>query len=131
MPRPETESFINALHALEEKGDVEPLAERFTVDAALTNMARTEHGHDGVRQFWSGYRHQFGRIRSTFSKVIESDAHAVLVWTSRGTLARGQPIEYRGVSVLTWRADKVARFETFYDSAAFVEPKAAHGASGA
>jgi hypothetical protein len=46
-----------------------------------------------------------------------------LVWTSDGALKGGHPIRYRGTSILEVEGDKVRRFETIYDSAAFVRPE--------
>lgn len=119
MTRTRAESFIAALQALEEEGDVEPIVACFAADAALSDLSRTEHGREGARRFWASYRQQFDSVHSTVSRVIETDNHSVLLWRARGALRQGRRIEYRGVSVLTLRGDEVARFETFYDSAAF------------
>lgn len=115
---------MSAVHELERGGDVEPLLACFGPEATLSNLALTEQGREGARRFWSAYRHQFGEIRSEFTDVIEQKNSTVLVWTARGTLTNGKPIEYRGTSILTWREDRVERFESIYDSAAFLREPA-------
>lgn len=119
-----TERFILALHDLEQNATLEPLLECFSGDCALSNLAHSEHGKEGARRFWTLYREQFADIRSNFSDVIETAGYSVLVWTAEGRLHHGQPIKYRGASILGWRDDRVARFETIYDSAAFVREQA-------
>lgn len=122
---PVTRAFIDALHRLEQSGDVEPMVAQFAADAELVNLARHDAGNDGARTFWQRYRQQFGEIESRFSRIIETGSDAVLVWRSRGSLSQGRPIDYRGVSLLSLRDGKVARFETVYDSAAFQQPQGA------
>ena len=48
MTRTRAESFIAALQALEEQGDVEPIVACFAADAALSDLSRTEHGREGA-----------------------------------------------------------------------------------
>ena len=124
MPAPATERFMSALERLEATGDADPLVGCFTPDAALSNLSMRQEGEEGARHFWSAYRRQFGEIRSSFTEVIEADGRSALVWTAKGSLASGQPIEYRGASFLLWQGDRVCRFETIYDSAAFVRQPA-------
>jgi ketosteroid isomerase-like protein len=78
----------------------------------------------GARHFWQTYLDQFDEIRSEFSHLIEADGQAALVWTSKGALKGGRPIAYRGVSIVEHDGGKVHRFETVYDSAAFLREKA-------
>lgn len=119
MPTPATERFMAALDGLEATGDAGPLAACFTADASLANLSTREHGEDGARRFWTSYRRQFRDVRSTFTEVIEADGRSALVWTSKGSLPNGEPIEYRGASFLVWQGERVCRFETIYDSTAF------------
>ncbi|MBP1807150.1 nuclear transport factor 2 family protein [Rubellimicrobium aerolatum] len=118
------QTFANALQETEESRDPEPLVRLFAEDAELRNLAIAHQGIDGARQFWETYLHQFESIRSEFSHLIESEGQAALVWTSDGTMKDGRPISYRGVSVIEFAEGKVRRFETIYDSAAFVRPEA-------
>jgi len=42
---------------------------------------------------------------------------AVLEWVSRGALANGEPVAYKGVTVLETDAGRICRCRTYYDSA--------------
>ena len=115
--------FARALQETETSRDPAPLLALFSEDCELSNLALTESGPDGARVFWNTYLAQFDAIRSEFSHLIESGDHAALAWTSEGTLKGGEPIRYRGVSLLEIAGDRVRRFETVYDSAAFLRPE--------
>ena len=123
------QTFADSLQRTEDTRDPEPLVRLFSEDAELHNLAISHQGLDGARQFWDTYLQQFKSIRSEFSHLIESDGQAALVWTSKGTLKDGHPITYRGVSVIEFDGDKVHRFETVYDSAAFLRTEAPTKAS--
>lgn len=116
------QTFADTLQRIEETRDPEPLVALFADAAELHNLAFGEAGLEGARRFWQTYLDQFDSIRSEFSHLIEHDGQAALVWTSTGALKGGHPITYRGVSILEVEGDKVRRFETVYDSAAFVRP---------
>lgn len=118
------QSFAEALRRTEESRDPEPLLRLFAEGAELRNLALSEQGPEGARRFWRTYLDQFDRIRSDFTQMIEQDGKAALAWTSEGTLRGGHPIRYRGVSLLETEGGKVRRFETVYDSAAFLRPDA-------
>ena len=122
--------FAESLQRTEETRDPEHLARLFAEEAELHNLAIAHHGIEGARQFWHTYLGQFDSIRSTFSHLIEADGQAALVWTSDGALKGGRPITYRGVSVIEFANDKVTRFETIYDSAAFLREEAQTEAAG-
>ncbi len=116
------ERFMHTLQQIEDSGDVEPLVAMFTEDAELVNLAMTEplKGHDGARRFWQKYLSVFERIHSQFTHVVEGDRAAVLEWISEGALSNGEPVKYRGVSVIEIDNDRVCRFRTYYDSAVFL-----------
>ncbi len=118
------QTFADSLQRTEETRDPEHLVRLFADDAELHNLAIAHHGLDGARTFWETYLAQFDRIRSEFSHLIEADGQAALVWTSTGAMKSGEPITYRGVSILEFSGDKVHRFETVYDSAAFLKQEA-------
>jgi hypothetical protein len=126
--RKAADMFMNALHELEESGDVEAIAGCFTDDAKLTALVahRAHEGVEGVKQFWREYLKPFGRIHSEFHGVKTGANHAVLEWTGQGTLKKDGGTErdmtYDGCTLLefTDEGDKVRRFRTYYDSAAFV-----------
>ena len=120
--RPVAERFMTALQAFESGGDADPLVGLFREDAECVSLAHAERGRDGVRRFWEEYRRAFATVRSEFTAALFADAGASLEWTSEGTLPTGAPITYRGVSILEVDGDRVSRFRTYYDSAAFVAP---------
>jgi ketosteroid isomerase-like protein len=121
-----TERFMQAVQTFEDRGEVEPLLGFFAEDGEALNLGRTEpaRGLDEVRAFWLDYRAVFRRVRSEFTNVIEGPGGAVLEWVSRGALASGEPVEYRGVSVLETDGHLVRRFRTYYDSAVFLPGRA-------
>ncbi|TNC70948.1 nuclear transport factor 2 family protein [Rubellimicrobium roseum] len=118
------QTFADSLQRTEETGDPDHLVRLFAEDSELHNLAIAHHGLDGARRFWETYLAQFETIRSEFSHLIEAEGQAALVWTSKGILKDGHPINYRGVSVIEFDGDKVHRFETVYDSAAFLTQEA-------
>lgn len=125
MPDTLADRFARALQEAEQKKDPGPVAGLFGDDAELSNLSHQERGADGARKFWQTYLDAFGAIRSEFSAVKQFDGWAVLEWTSRGTLAAGKPVEYRGVSILETAGDAVTKFRTYYDTAALVTPPTA------
>lgn len=130
MSSRQTETFIRALHDAERAGDPGPLVELFTEDATLDSgpQARRQRGRDGARSFWREYLGTFEGVHSDFTHVHETEDAAVLEWRSEGRLRRtGQPIEYRGVSVVEFDGERVKRFATYYDSAAFLPGGSKHG----
>jgi ketosteroid isomerase-like protein len=75
------------------------------------------HGRDGARRFWRMYRDSFDEIHSEFEKIVEGrDGTIMLEWTSRGILATGTPVTYRGVSVAEIPDGRVTRFRTYFDT---------------
>ena len=126
------ERFMSALQQAESSHSVDPLVALFAADAELENPARSvrRNGTDGARAFWRDYLSAFDRIHSEFTHVIDDggggDA-ATLEWRSDGRLAHsGEPISYRGVSIVEFAGDKVRRFVTYYDSATFVPGGSKH-----
>lgn len=122
MSHPLTDRFAQALQAAEASRDPNPLAEMYAEASECTNLSKDapEVGVEGARKFWGEYLRAFKSIHSEFHNVIRGESHGVLEWTSEGELPTGKPIRYRGVSVLEYEGDKVKRFHSYYDSAAFV-----------
>jgi ketosteroid isomerase-like protein len=117
-----TEEFVRALRHFEATGELGALLAIFDDDAEALNLGRTEpaRGTDQVAGFWRDYRSIFRTVSSEFTHVIEGKDGAVLEWVSRGTLLNGEPVEYKGVTVLETNGDRVRRFRTYYDSAVFL-----------
>ena len=123
---PIAKEFVEALGALEQRIELEPLVDLFADDAELTSLTEREplRGKEGARRFWRGYRSAFEEVNSTFDRTIEADGTVVLEWHTDGKLPDGQNVAYRGVSILELAEDRLGGFRTYYDSAAFVQPKA-------
>lgn len=113
-----TERFIEALHALEEDGDLDRIVGLFTDDAELSNPTHDgpHGGPDAVREFWDAYRRSFAEIHSEFRNVVESDTIAMLEWRSRGRTSRGGAIDYGGVTVLEFDGDRIRSFRSYFDT---------------
>lgn len=119
-------SFTERLHYFENGWTIDDLLGLFSEDAELGDLTRSQplHGRPGAKEFWSGYRSAFGKVRSTFTRALKGANHVVLEWRSDGELPDGTSISYRGVSILEWRDGQISRFQTYYDSAAFSSPGA-------
>ncbi len=120
------DKFSKALQQMEQSGDAEELVAQFGEGAELKRpeLAGSQGPTTDPEKFWSAYRDQFSEISTEFSHIAEAGDLAVLEWTSKATLAAGRSIEYAGVSLLTFgEDDRVSRFSTYYDTAAFVVPE--------
>jgi len=122
-----TEEFMRELQRFEATAELEPLLALFHDDAEALNLGRTEppRGYEEIEEFWRDYRAVFRGIRSEFTHVIEGSGGAVLEWVSRGALANGEPVAYKGVTVLETDSGRIHRCRTYYDSAVFLSGGAA------
>lgn len=123
------QTFIEALHALEDGKDAEPLAALYAPDSALGNIHAPDgfHGPDGARQFWTEYRGTFQNLHSEFRNVIATDTRAALEWTTAGEGFDGKPFQYSGVTILETEGEHVLRSCAYFDPAALgrqIEPSA-------
>lgn len=127
-PANPAETFMQTLQETERSRDPAPLVALFADDAELSNLALAEpmRGREGAQTFWRHYLDAFAEVRSTFHHHFATDSAATLEWVSEGRLHAGEPIRYRGVSVLEIRDGKVSRFRTYYDTAAFLPGGAKH-----
>jgi len=118
--------FMKALQNAEQGGDIESLVALFHEDAELSNLVLVEPltGHQQVRRFWRDYLNEFQQIASRFVSVIENHSTSVLEWISEGFLKTGEPLTYRGVTILKIEAGKIINFRSYYDSAVFVSKEA-------
>ncbi len=117
MEQSQAQTFIDALHRLEEENDHDALVALFAEDATLQNATMApDAGHD-ARQFWSAYRSAFNEIHSEFRNVNTNGDVVFLEWISRGTSADGAPLEYEGVSVVEFADGRITRFRAYFDPA--------------
>jgi ketosteroid isomerase-like protein len=114
-----TDEFTHALREFERTGDSDALVALFREDGEVVNLGRTEpaRGRDEIEGFWRDYRAAFRTISTEFTHVIEGTTGSVLEWVARGARANGEPVEYRGVTVLEVEAGRIQRCRTYYDSA--------------
>ena len=117
-----TDRFKESILKMEADRDVQPLVALFADHAKLDAPARHEPliGCDGATEFWTEYLESFKSVRSRFTREHILGDTAVLEWQSSGTLLTGRPIEYRGVSIVRFKEQKIESFTAYYDSAAFV-----------
>ena len=120
MPEVPTQAFVDALSALEQNRDLEPITALFAPECEIGNIVspRQFSGPDGARAFWETYRASFGDVQSTFRNVIAGDGHAALEWTTSGTSVQGLPIAYSGVSILEFADGQISRFWAYFDPGA-------------
>lgn len=117
MATEQAQRFIDALHRLEEQGEVDEMVSMYSEQAELSNPTDDEphRGPKGARDFWSAYRSSFEEIHSEFRNVCASDQAVMLEWTSRGRLAGGGEVRYDGVSVVEYQDGSVRRFRAYFD----------------
>jgi ketosteroid isomerase-like protein len=117
MAAERAQRFVEALNALEEGNDVEPLASLHGADADISNplVPHVHQGEDGARRFWTAYRGTFDTVSSKFHHVEDAGTASFLEWTSTGRSSQGRDFEYRGVSVVEWNGDRISAFRTYFD----------------
>lgn len=117
--------FTEALESFEKSGDAGALLALFADGCELLRPESAQSGGTtSARDFWDSYRAQFSELSTEFTHVQGTDELAALEWRTRGTLAAGRSLDYRGVSLLTYADDgKIGRFATYYDTAAFITPE--------
>lgn len=118
------QAFAEALHAVErrDEGALERIMAHFSPEARLTNAALKQAQHDrsgleGVRAFWEAYQQTFREAHTEFIEVTSSERAAGLFWTTRGVDARGEGLDYDGVTLLVFDEDgKITHFRGYYDT---------------
>lgn len=108
---------MEALTALERDWNVEDMVSLFSEHCDVGNAVSPNvfFGLEGARAFWTTYRAWFGEIDSTFHKVIYSDSHSAIEWSSTGTSAKGQTVTYEGVSILEFDSGRISRFRAYFN----------------
>lgn len=113
--------FIEGLRQLEKDRNADALLKLFGEQCSVGNVQLDKPltGREGAARFWREYRETFGDVESRFSRIMESDGGASLEWVSTGTLKTGQPVAYRGVSILALEGDSISNFMAYFDSHPF------------
>lgn len=109
--------FIEALAALEDKGDLEPILATFTDFCEIGTPASPEklQGKDRAREFWRGYRKSFRNIHSTFRNIVIGTNSIALEWTADAINAAGKEIRYDGVTILDTAGARITHYRTYFD----------------
>ena len=109
--------FIQALSALEQDGEVEPIVATFAEFCEIGTPVLPEklHGKERAREFWNGYRTTFRNIRSTFRNIVIGDNSIALEWTAAGVNRFGKDIQYDGVTILDTAGARITHFRTYFD----------------
>lgn len=121
--------FIDALHALEDHQNIEPIVGTYAETCEVGNIISPEvfHGAEGAREFWTKYRAAFGKVHSEFRNIIGMNGAAALEWTTEGTNPEGDPFSYDGVSMMDIRDGKITRFRAYFNPVALghqlIEPE--------
>ena len=110
--------FIQALDALEQEGEVEPMIANFAEFCEIVSpiIPQRLQGKIEARAFWAAYRSAFRRIRSTFRNIVIGDTSIALEWTVVGLNKSGKEIHYDGVSILDTEGTTITHFRTYFDS---------------
>lgn len=118
-----SETFVKKLKQLEESHTPDPLLDLFTEQSKLMRLNSDEfyEGREGARSFWNEYLSLFKEIRSSFTNIIDAGNTAVLEWEAEGLFESGEPIRYRGISVVEFDGEKVRGFRSYYDSERFTQ----------
>jgi len=109
--------FIEALAALEQRGQIDPMLEVFSEACDL--------GNSSPREYWTNYRSGFRDIHSTINNIITGDHSIALEWTARATDHAGKESQYQGVSILDTRGPSIVRFRAYKQAASKIPPKSA------
>jgi ketosteroid isomerase-like protein len=115
--------FIEALNALEQDGEIDPIVATFSEYCEIGTPVNPHklHGRAQAREFWSNYRTAHRRIHSRFRNIVIGENSIALEWTARGTHRSGREFQYDGVSMLEIAGSRITHFRTYFDSRAVQE----------
>jgi len=115
--------FIQALNALEEEGEVEPIVATFAEFCEIETpvISQRLQGIAQAREFWAAYRLAFRDVHSTFRNIVIGDNSIALEWTANCVNRSGKEFHYNGVSILDTSGAQITHFRTYFDSRAMQE----------
>ena len=118
MSKEVVDKFVEALRKLEAERDVDLIAAMYADGAEIGNVVAPEkfHGTEGAREFWTKYRDTFGEVKSEFKNIFAGEGRGATEWTTKGTSAKGDPIEYDGASIMEIEGDKLTRFQAYFNA---------------
>ena len=111
------QNFIDALHELERKGEVD---EWFVCSGRTRGSATSpRRGHSRDRTVPGTSGGCIGATSETSSPTSSGSSAnedgAALEWESRGVANNGEPFLYKGVTLLKLKGDKIAGFFSYFD----------------
>ncbi len=123
--------FIEALTALEQRGQLEPMLDTFAESCEIGNAWNTEklYGVAGAREYWNAYRSAFREIRSNILHIVIGDDSIALEWRARAVDRMGNEFHYDGVSIIETRGSSITRFRAYFDTRKMALKIPAHSAS--
>jgi ketosteroid isomerase-like protein len=114
-----TRRFLEALNALECDWNTEEIVSLFSDHCDVGNIVSPNvyFGREGAREYWSVYRNWFGEVQTSIHRVIYSERHSAIEWSSRGTTSSGILVSYEGVSILEFETGRISRFRAYFNPA--------------
>jgi len=112
--------FIQALNALEQDGEVEPIVSTFAESCEIGTPVTPGklHGKEQARDFWTGYRTAYRNIHSTFRNIVIGDYSIALEWTATGVNRHGKDFHFDGVTILDTAGSRITHFRSYFDARA-------------
>ena len=109
--------FIEALAALEQREQIDPILDTFSEACDLANSGSPEihQGKQGAREYWNKYRSNFRNIQSNIRNIITGDNSIAIEWTAHATDRAGRDLHYNGVSILDTRGEAIVSFRAYFD----------------
>jgi ketosteroid isomerase-like protein len=110
--------FIEALNALEQDGEIDPIVDTFSeyCEIETPTLPNRLSGKAQARDFWTGYRSSYSKIRSRFRNIVIGENSIALEWTATGISKTGKEFGYDGVSVLEISGRRITHFRTYFDA---------------
>lgn len=111
VERPEMEAFKNALAAVESRAELDGMVSLFHDDATLSRSDNPDvlRGTEGARQFWTNYRSAFVTVHTELGEPTYVPGIVTVPWTTNGKSLDGAEVTQRGIAVLEYRDEKIAR----------------------
>lgn len=112
-----TYRFVEALEALEREWNIDDMVSLFSEQCDVSNVVSPNvfFGRQGAREFWSIYRRWFGDVESFIHRVVFTDRHSAIEWSTRGTSSAGYLVSYEGVTILEFENGQISRCRAYFN----------------
>jgi ketosteroid isomerase-like protein len=110
--------FIEALSALENDGEIDPILDTFSEYCEIESprLPNRLSGKAQAREFWNGYRSNYRKIRSRFRNIVIGENSIALEWTATGISKSGKQFEFDGVTVLETAGPRITHLRSYFDA---------------